>query len=176
MLKFASTQIGFQEFPGEITLLINITNCPCHCEGCHSPYLAEDKGENLTYEKLHEMYARNHGAITCIGIMGGDCSHDDVEKLARFINDLNLLQSTGPMVKVGWYSGRDNVDDIDKSYFDYMKTGHYDRKAGPLNSPTTNQKMIRQTRKFVTSGWDHRFEITDSQDITWMFWEKEQQE
>ena len=27
------TLVSFQEVPDEITLCINISNCPCHCEG-----------------------------------------------------------------------------------------------------------------------------------------------
>ena len=57
MLKYVNTEITFSEVPDEITLCINISNCPCHCKGCHSPYLAEDIGiitiqENVTYIEI----------------------------------------------------------------------------------------------------------------------------
>lgn len=170
MLKYANTQIGFQEFPGETTLLINITGCPCHCEGCHSAYLAEDKGEKLTFEVLNKMINDNLGAITCVGIMGGDCNHDDVEKVARFINDMNSIKSNPRhIVKIGWYSGRDDVSDVDFSFFDYIKTGHYDKEVGPLSSPTTNQRMLKLTRRFVSDGWTHHYEVVRKEDITHMF-------
>ena len=44
MLKYVNTDIVFQEIPDEVTLAINISNCPCHCPGCHSHYLWEDIG------------------------------------------------------------------------------------------------------------------------------------
>ena len=47
MLKYVDTLVSFQEVPDEISLCINISNCPCHCDGCHSPYLADDIGEYL---------------------------------------------------------------------------------------------------------------------------------
>ena len=47
MLKYVDTKVVFQEIPDEITLAINISNCPCHCPGCHSSYLAEDIGNAL---------------------------------------------------------------------------------------------------------------------------------
>ena len=47
-MKYLNTEIGFIEFPNEISLLINITNCPFHCEGCHSPELWENIGIELT--------------------------------------------------------------------------------------------------------------------------------
>ena len=51
MLKYVDTKIVFREVPDEITLCINISNCPCHCKGCHSPYLAEDIGTVLDESK-----------------------------------------------------------------------------------------------------------------------------
>lgn len=47
MLKYVDARVVFQEIPDEITLAINISNCPCHCKGCHSQYLAEDIGKPL---------------------------------------------------------------------------------------------------------------------------------
>ena len=61
-MKYTDTQIGFQEFPDEISLLINISNCPFHCPGCHSPELWEDVGTELNYdevEKLINVYYEN---------------------------------------------------------------------------------------------------------------------
>ena len=38
MLKYANFDIVFQEVPDEVTLAINISNCPNQCVGCHSKY------------------------------------------------------------------------------------------------------------------------------------------
>ena len=59
MLKFVDTKVVFQEIPDEVTLAINISNCPCHCEDCHSSYLAEDIGETLTTDKLKKIIDNN---------------------------------------------------------------------------------------------------------------------
>lgn len=48
MVKYTDSQVTFREIPDEITLCINISGCPNHCEGCHSSYLAEDIGTKLT--------------------------------------------------------------------------------------------------------------------------------
>ena len=42
MIKYYNAMVVFEEIPNEITLAINITNCPCHCKGCHSQFLWED--------------------------------------------------------------------------------------------------------------------------------------
>ena len=54
MLKYVNTGIVFQEIPDEVTLAINISNCPCRCPGCHSRYLP--KGVNQLAQYIHETY------------------------------------------------------------------------------------------------------------------------
>ena len=126
--------VTFSEFPDEISLCINISQCPCHCTGCHSSYLAEDIGEPLLESTLHRLITENKG-ITCVGFMGGDIEPKSVNALAQYIKtEYNL--------KVGWYSGRQTLSkDIDYRLFDYIKIGPYIEEYGPLNNPNTNQKM-----------------------------------
>ena len=52
MLKYINTQVVFREFPDETTLAFNISNCPIHCPDCHSKYLWEDTGTNLTIDNI----------------------------------------------------------------------------------------------------------------------------
>lgn len=142
MIKFVDTKIVFQEVPDEVSLAINLSNCPCHCKGCHSPYLAEDIGEDLTIERLTQLATEAEG-ITTICFMGGDSDTKRLNRLAKWIQDeLDL--------KVAWYSGRDELSEhIDISHFDYIKLGHYDEECGPLNSPNTNQRMYKVSRFLV---------------------------
>ncbi|YP_009981775.1 4Fe-4S cluster-binding domain-containing protein [IAS virus] len=155
MLKYVDSKVVFAEIPDEITLAINISNCPCHCEGCHSSYLAEDIGEPLDLQHLTNLIDSNKG-ITCVCIMGGDANPSEVDDIAQDIKEYY------PNLKVGWYSGRDYISkDIDMSNFNYIKYGHYDKDKGPLNSKTTNQVMLEidviQGRAFT-------------KDITAKFW------
>ena len=119
MLKYDNTAITFAEFPDEISLLINISNCPCHCKGCHSAYLAEDIGEPLDYIALTKLIIDSNKGITCVGLMGGDSDPKWINKLAKFIK-------TSSELKVGWYSGRNYLpSEIDITFFDYIKLGPY---------------------------------------------------
>ncbi len=134
MLKYTDTKVVFAEIPDEITLAINISNCPCHCKGCHSPYLAEDIGEELSLSNLITLYDRNKG-ITCISLMGGDSDPSYIDILAEFIK--NILK-----LKVAWYSGRQELSkDIDLGNFDFIKLGPYIPEKGGLDSRTTNQRF-----------------------------------
>lgn len=134
MLKYVDTKVVFQEVPDEVTLAINISNCPCHCEGCHSPYLAEDIGTDLTIEELTRLGTETEG-ITCIAFMGGDSDPKRINRLAKWVTEeLDL--------KVAWYSGRQYIpDEIDISNFNYIKIGPYIPKLGGLDSENTNQIM-----------------------------------
>lgn len=136
MLKYVDARVVFQEIPDEITLAINISNCPCHCKGCHSSYLAEDIGTIITHDNILELIEDNEG-ITCIALMGGDINPIQVDNLAGFIK-VNY-----PKLKVAWYSGKQELsEDIDLENFDYIKLGPYIEESGPLNSKTTNQVML----------------------------------
>lgn len=154
MLKYVESIVTFCEFPDEISLCLNISNCPCHCTGCHSQYLADDIGELLTQRRLQELLKINDG-ISCIGFMGGDSEPYYINILAK-----QVKETTG--IKVGWYSGRDELsDEIDLKWFDYIKLGGYKREFGPLNDIHTNQKMYQVIR--------HKT-YYELRDITSKFW------
>ena len=157
MLKYVDAVVTFAEIPDEITLCINLSNCPCHCEGCHSSYLAEDIGIILDREELFHLL-KQHKGITCVCFMGGDAEPYQVLTLAREIKE-NLKD-----LKVGWYSGRDKLPagiELNLQNFDYIKLGPYIKEKGPLNCKTTNQKM-----------YEIKYDSEDyfMEDITYKFW------
>ena len=149
MLKYVDAKIVFAEVPDEVTLAINISNCPCQCKGCHSSYLAQDIGTELTFNEVRKLIKKNSG-ISCIAFMGGDSEPKRIDALASFVTNHYQL-------KVAWYSGRQELSNhIDLYNFDYIKLGPYKEEFGPLNSRTTNQrfykvsdgKLINITSKF----------------------------
>ena len=136
MLKYVDSKVVFAEIPDEITLAINISNCPCHCEGCHSPYLADDIGEPLDLQHLTDLIDSSRG-ISCVCIMGGDANPSEVDDIAQDIKEYY------PELKVGWYSGRQELSkDINLENFDYVKLGPYIKDRGPINCKTTNQVLL----------------------------------
>lgn len=152
MLKYTDTKIVFAEVPDEVTLAINISNCPCHCEGCHSTYLADDIGELLNWDSLNAIIGLNRG-ITCVAFMGGDISPKEISLLACKVKQNGL--------KTAWYSGRQELSpEIRLEDFDFIKLGPYIKEKGALNKPGTNQRF-------------YRIEHCSSMiDITNIFWNK----
>ena len=161
MLKYVDTMVTFSEVPDEISLCIEISNCPCHCKNCHSSYLAKDIGEELNIDSLHKLISDNQG-ITCVAFMGGDSSPKEIDMFARCIKDLYDI-------KVAWYSGKQELSkDINLSNFNYVKLGPYIEELGPLNSKTTNQRMY----KVVYNHYDDGTSGYELEDITYKFLKK----
>lgn len=151
MIKYINTDVVFQEIPGETTLVLNISNCPCHCPGCHSEYLWEDTGTILDYDEAYRLINKYTGFITCICFMGGDGDPEGINSLAAYIkNNFDI--------KTGWYSGRQELSEyIDINNFNYIKLGPYIEKLGGLDNKATNQRL---------------YKIIDNslEDITYKFW------
>ena len=174
-MKVASYDIVFQEIPGEVTLALNLSNCPCHCPGCHSPHLAEDIGEPLDEALLDALIAQYAGLITCVAFMGGDADPAEVARLAQYVKNCQL-STVNCQLKTAWYSGRPALPkclsakrSVSEAVcqqsglsgvagpFDYIKLGPYIESLGGLKSPTTNQRLYKR----VGDDW---------QDITSSFW------
>lgn len=162
MIKYVDTKVVFQEIPDETTLAINISNCPCHCKGCHSSYLAEDIGTPLDEDSLVELLLDNKG-ITCIAFMGGDSDPEYINWLASIMRDMNDSEpGNWADVKIAWYSGRESLPkSINLNNFDYIKLGPYIEEKGPLSSRTTNQVMLQI---------DNSYGKPITKDITSRFW------
>ena len=134
MLKYTDSQITFREIPDEITLCINISNCPFKCEGCHSKELWKDIGEELTPDVINRLLQKG---VTCICFMGGD---SDIKSLLEL---LIYVKECHQKVKTAWYTGRKEVPlyNFPLMLLDYIKIGPYIKERGPLDNPNTNQRL-----------------------------------
>lgn len=137
-MKYVNTGVVFQEIPDEVTLSINISNCPCRCIGCHSQYLWDDIGIVLNNLSLDDLLSKYADDVTCVCFMGGDASPETINELARHV------KLVYPQLKVGWYSGRKVLSQkIDLGYFNFVKLGSYIESLGGLDKDTTNQRLYK---------------------------------
>lgn len=161
MVKYCGHYITCQEVPDEIALTLTITRCPHRCYGCHSPWLQEDIGDELTVEILNRLIQQYRNGITCVCFMGLGDDPVALDPLIHFVHEQGL--------KVCVYDGDDYGEYFqyfrmsnDLSYWpDYYKFGAYHEEDGGLASPTTKQIMLK--RKLV-----------NYENITDWFWRKEE--
>lgn len=153
-MKFVDVKEVFAEIPDEITLAISISGCPIQCKGCHSQYLWEDVGQELSTEVLSELL-RKHLGVSCLCLMGGDQDPAEVNRLLRHVRE-------NSSIRTAWYSGRKDLDEgMELCNLDYVKLGPWVAERGPLSSRDTNQRLYRITRE----GDGYRYE-----DLTPRFW------
>ena len=155
-LKYLGYSIVFQEVPDEVALVINISGCPHKCEGCHSKYLWKYEG-NYISEDLDSLIEKYKGLITCVCFMGGDQNQVELTNLLIRVKQYKL--------KTALYTGANSLTNLNirvLGNLDYCKIGHYDFSLGGLNSPSTNQRMLKWNWK--TNKWD---------DITYRFWKED---
>ena len=138
-LKYIGYSIVMQEVPNEISLAINVSDCPYKCEGCHSKYLWEYEG-NYLLDDLAALLNRYDGLITCVCFMGGD------QNPIELLNGLNIVHQYG--LKTCLYTGRSSITSLTAdgitSSLDYVKTGRYIQDFGGLDNPNTNQKFYKR--------------------------------
>ena len=71
MLKYVPemTSVVLEEIPDRLTLAVEVSNCRGNCPGCHSPFLREDVGEELTAEVIDRLVGDNFG-VNCFLFLG----------------------------------------------------------------------------------------------------------
>lgn len=149
MVKFVESCVVFEEIPVCVSLAVSISNCPFRCPKCHSPYLQEDCGVELNEKIIDELLEKNKG-VNCFLFMGDGGDVNRVYDLAMYIRE------THPELKTAVYMGSDYIPNKYLECFDYIKTGSYIEKLGPLNKVTTNQRLYENNGGL--------------KDITYKFW------
>ena len=80
--------------------------------------------------------ADNFG-VNCFLFLGEGQDPSTLLALAAHVRSKGLL--------VALYSGREEVEPAFWEAFDYLKVGPYRPECGPLNKPTTNQRLYKIT-------------------------------
>lgn len=141
MIKYMPelTSVVVEELPDMLTLAVEITNCRGKCSGCHSPFLRQDIGEELTEAVIDSLLSDNYG-INCFLFLGEGNDQDALIKMADYIHSVHNI-------KVALFSGREDVEDKVWESFDYVKVGPYIEEYGPLNKDSTNQRLYKVEHK-----------------------------
>lgn len=148
MIKYIPelTDIVLEEIPDRVTLAIEISNCQGSCIGCHSPFLKQDLGEELTPEAVDALIAANFG-VNCVLLLGEGRDRDALLALAAHLRERH------PGIERAVYSGRTEVEPEIYDAFDYVKVGPYIAECGPLNERTTNQRLYHHREDITARFW-----------------------
>ena len=151
MIKYVPslTDVVLEEIPDAVALAVEISNCRGNCAGCHSPFLKDDIGEELTPEIADSLIADNFG-IDCFLILGEGSDPGALRAIARH------LRGAHPGLSLALYSGRQEVEDDLYEFFDYVKVGPYIAEKGPLNNPGTNQRLYLHGKDITSRFWHTR--------------------
>lgn len=158
MIKYTDAQITFREVPNEVSLSINISNCPYHCKGCHSPYLQKNIGKELTTEVLNELIEKYKDQITCVTFLGDGGHIEEIAELVKYVWQKGYSTCL--------YTGSEKIDEIVDTcngFLCYIKIGPYIEEKGGLDSPTTNQKFYEIIYETDMTGgeWFEYEDLTD---------------
>lgn len=143
-MKYYNYQITFSEIPDEVTLCINLTDCPIHCADCHSKFLWKDTGVELTKEEIYRIIDENQG-VSCVCLMGGDGDYNSLHTLFSYIEAWMIERKK--YLKLALYSGRIDMQDLVNragawvGNLQYVKVGPYVKSLGGLNNRDTNQRL-----------------------------------
>ena len=78
------TSVVLEEIPDRVSLAVDISNCRGNCVGCHSPFLREDVGEELTPAVIDALLADNVG-VNCFLVLGEGRDPESLLALAALI-------------------------------------------------------------------------------------------
>lgn len=85
MLNFFTVAVDSHRIEGETMLLIFLGSCPRQCAECVSEKFKEESENQLSISILHALI-ENNPDITCIGFVGGDNDHNNINFLANYIH------------------------------------------------------------------------------------------
>lgn len=166
-LKYYDIATTFSEVPDEITLAVNISDCPGGCSECSEPWLREYVGTLLTNEEIDKLISENED-ITCFALMGGDSNHEDCLRVIKYIHE-NYKD-----IKVCMYSGREYFDLSIANEVDYYKIGRWIMPKGEVSKwhltnngvikfPWSNQLMFKRIdNHLINITYMFRTEIYDT--------------
>ena len=135
MLRYYTEEVVWTEIPGEVTISYAIAGCPLRCEGCS--WQIAPPGEPKPLEESHYLHtlSKYQGLASCVLFLGGEWEEESLLSLLQLARERDY--------KTGLYTGLSKISETLKAQLDYLKTGAYVPRLGGLDSPDTNQRLIR---------------------------------
>lgn len=130
--------ITFIEVPDEVSLSFFVSGCPNNCKNCSWKDLGIEPYK-LTELKYLELLNKYKNSITCVTFLGGEWNYN-LRTLLGLAKKSNL--KTCLYTGLSYTKFRINHKKL-LPFLDYLKVGGYIEEKGNLDSPTTNQSLIK---------------------------------
>ncbi len=152
-LYSSDTEISSSAVPDEISYCILVSGCSLHCDGCHSSY-AWDKtyGEPLLDKLKKWLQNPLSHHISCITFYGGEWNPESLVTAIELAKKHNK--------KVCLFTGEEDDAAIHYSILkrlDYLKLGSYKKELGGLDSPATNQRLLKKYSELLWEDVTHLY-------------------
>lgn len=143
-LLYSHYDVTFQEVPGEVSLIFDITGCPHHCPDCHSKFLWDYYGKPLL-EDLPKIIGKYYGMVTCVCFMGGDQNKQELLRACEIVRYAHLKTCLYSGLNISEFYNyiMDSGPRCFSTYLNYIKLGPYNAEFGGLDKPTTNQRFYK---------------------------------
>ena len=148
MIKYIPelTDVVLEEIPDRVTLALEIPNC-------QGSFLKLDIGKELTHAEADRLIDDNFG-INCLLLLGEGNDPEALLSLAAHVRE------RFPRLELALYSGRQEVEPEIYAAFDFVKVGPYVEALGPLNEPTTNQRLYYHGNDITSRFWHKGLEAS----------------
>ena len=111
------TSVVMEEIPDRVSLAVDISHCRGNCEGCHSPFLKEDIGEELTEGLIDKLIDDNFGVDTFL-FLGEGRDPEALLRLAAHVRERGLSpalysgEEDPRLTKVGRFLRTHHLDEL----------------------------------------------------------------
>ena len=142
-MKIAAIQYPVFNPYNQPTIEIYIAGCTNNCSGCHTPELQNyNIGKKLDFGNLKKIFEKYEGFYDNVSILGGDLLCQNIEEAKTFTMSLSSY-FWGRNIDLWLFTGKDEVPDWCKKYYDKIKYGKYDENLKQEGFPaSSNQKLI----------------------------------
>ena len=146
-MKIYDYDVTFVEVPTEINLTFYVYGCKLNCKNCSWLFANTDSVYELSIEDYKDLLEKYKDKATCIVFLGGEWEENIIDYIKLAQKDYKICLYTG----LTYNELLNQYPDIIQ-YLDYLKTGRYIERLGNLDSPTTNQQLLRLTDNKILKG------------------------
>jgi len=134
---------------GKATVEIYISGCNNNCADCHGAELKDfDYGKELDFDELFNELDKREGFYNIISVLGGDLLCQD-DFTSMIFSEILCLYARRKKLKLWLFTGKDEIPDWCKIYYDVIKYGAYMKELSQKGFPSSSNQQIWRKQESV---------------------------